>query len=489
VFDKLLLRAGVDNYVRLDSLGRNRWGDYSATTIDPADPAIIWTNQEFVDGTNRWATQVTELILPQPDEARWADPMDGVFDDPTMWLTAHGGAPLPADQLVFSRATDPGGSFNVVLPPPTPGVTYVHPTASFRQGNVRLDLGGNQLDILLHLEVGPYYGSPQATIANGAITSTIGAIAPRPTSEGSLTLDNAQWNVTDVAVGSASTGTPGYPGEFGGTGTLTIDNNSQLTVGNTLKIWQRGTVNLSDGVLTAATIDSNFGPLNFNFTGGELHVDTFAGELVNDGGTLAPGTSIGMTNVLLSYTQRAGSSLEIEIQGTGPADFDQLKVGGPAQFGGELDVHLAAGYVPNLSDTFQIVTASLIPVSGYAFLLTNSTLPSVSQLLDLHLFYEPTALTLAVVPAQAGDYNADGVVNAADYTVWRNSQGQNGIGLAADGNFDQLVNLGDYFVWRANFGMVAPGAGSGENVPEPNALVSFFVLALVAFVSGRHLRT
>ncbi|MEX2172376.1 MAG: hypothetical protein WD851_23855 [Pirellulales bacterium] len=471
----LLLRAGVDNYVKLDSMNRNRWGDYSATTVDPADPSIFWTNQEFVDGTNRWATQVTELILPQPDEARWADPVSGMFDDPTMWL--NGGVPLPTDQLVFSRAMDPGPG----PPPITVSLPqdYVHPLVSFRQGDVVLDLGGNQLDVLLHLEVGPYFGHPQATVANGTINSVIGAIAPRPTSEGHLTLDNAQWNVSDVTIGSASTGTAGYPGEFGGTGSLTIDNNSQLTVGNTLKLWQLGTVNLVGGALTAATIDSNFGPRNFNFTGGTLHVDTFAGELVNDGGTLAPGTSIGTTNVLLSYTQRAGSTLEIEIGGTTPADFDRLIVGGPAFFGGELDVHLAAGYLPNLSDTFQIVTASLIPVQGYAFLLANSTLPSVSQLLDFHLFYEPTALTLGIVPALTGDYNADGVVNAADYTVWRNTQNQTGIGLAADANLDRVVNLVDYLAWRQNFGKVAPGAGTGENVPEPASVILITLCALM----------
>ena len=33
-----------------------------------------------------------------------------------------------------------------------------------------------------------------------------------------------------------------------------------------------------------------------------------------------------------------------------------------------------------------------------------------------------------------GDYNANGVVDAADYTVWRDSLGQTGMGLAADGD-------------------------------------------------------
>ena len=191
--------------------------------------------------------------------------------------------------------------------------------------------------------------------------------------------------------------------------------------------------------------------------------------------------------MLLSYTQLANSTLEIEIGDTTPTDFDRLIVGGPAQFGGELDVNLAAGYLPNLSDTFQIVTASLIPVQGYAFLLANSTLPSISQLLDFHLFYDPTVLTLAVVPSLSGDYNADGVVNAADYTVWRNTQNQTGIALAADANFDRVVNFVDYLLWRANFGMVAPGAGGGADVPEPSALVMFLVaLTVICIRSGRN---
>lgn len=36
----LLLRAGSGNY------GQDRWGDYSATTLDPADDLSFWTVQE-----------------------------------------------------------------------------------------------------------------------------------------------------------------------------------------------------------------------------------------------------------------------------------------------------------------------------------------------------------------------------------------------------------------------------------------------------------
>ena len=52
-----------------------------------------------------------------------------------------------------------------------------------------------------------------------------------------------------------------------------------------------------------------------------------------------------------------------------------------------------------------------------------------------------------------GDYNGDGIVDARDYVVWRNSVGQTVTFFdAADGNGDGTINAGDYSVWRANFG-------------------------------------
>jgi hypothetical protein len=463
----LLLRAGVDNFVRFDTNvpPRNRWGDYSATTVDPADPSVIWTNQEFVDGANRWATQVTELILSRPDEARWAEPMDGAFDDPTMWL--GGSAPLPSDQLIFSRPADPGsGPITIVAPPPA-SRAYVFPTASFRQGNVRLDLGGNRLDLLLHLEVGPYYASPQATVANGVLTSVIGAVAPRPTSEGSLTLDNVQWNVADVAVGSASAGTPGYPGDFGGTGVLTIDNNSQLNVGNTLKIWQRGTVNLSDGVLNAATIDSNFGVRNFNFSGGTLHVDKFFGELENMGGTLAPGASLGTTEIALAYFQRAGGTLAIEIGGTSPADHDRL-ITGLAHLDGLLDVSLLGGFMPSVGDAFDILDFG--GVIGSFATMTLPTLPG-GRRWDLSKLY--VTGELSVLPPYDADFDEDGDVDGNDLANWKAGFGASGAATThmqgnADGDLD--VDGVDFLTWQRQLGSVASVAVSAA-APEPTGVV------------------
>ncbi|MEX2091444.1 MAG: DUF1559 domain-containing protein, partial [Pirellulales bacterium] len=57
-------------------------------------------------------------------------------------------------------------------------------------------------------------------------------------------------------------------------------------------------------------------------------------------------------------------------------------------------------------------------------------------------------------PNLAGDYSLDGVVDAADYTVWRDSLGATGVARysGADGDGDGKITQNDHLVWRTNFG-------------------------------------
>jgi len=69
-----------------------------------------------------------------------------------------------------------------------------------------------------------------------------------------------------------------------------------------------------------------------------------------------------------------------------------------------------------------------------------------------------------------GDYNDDGVVNASDYALWRESLGQTGAGLTADSDRNEVIDVGDYTAWRANFSamevtMQTPAATA--TAPEP----------------------
>ncbi len=70
--DPIVVKAGVDDYQRL--AGSNRWGDYSATVLDPSDPTAktFWTFQEFVSADDTWSVQITEVIVPEPGTASLA---------------------------------------------------------------------------------------------------------------------------------------------------------------------------------------------------------------------------------------------------------------------------------------------------------------------------------------------------------------------------------------------------------------------------------
>ncbi|MEG3437465.1 hypothetical protein V0288_10075 [Pannus brasiliensis CCIBt3594] len=63
-----ILRQGTASYQVLDTSGRNRWGDYSATVLDPSDPtgSTFWTFQEIATGSTQWSVQITELQLSTP---------------------------------------------------------------------------------------------------------------------------------------------------------------------------------------------------------------------------------------------------------------------------------------------------------------------------------------------------------------------------------------------------------------------------------------
>ncbi|QDU53898.1 GDSL-type esterase/lipase family protein [Aeoliella mucimassa] len=73
----------------------------------------------------------------------------------------------------------------------------------------------------------------------------------------------------------------------------------------------------------------------------------------------------------------------------------------------------------------------------------------------------------------AGDYNGDGQVNLADYTVWRDLLGASvAPGTAADGNRNGVIDSGDYLAWKACFRRQPSRTGRRtpatiDSVPEP----------------------
>lgn len=90
-------------------------------------------------------------------------------------------------------------------------------------------------------------------------------------------------------------------------------------------------------------------------------------------------------------------------------------------------------------------------------------------------------------PPLRGDYNDDGAVNAADYTVWRDSLNQAvAVGSGADGDGNGLVNGDDFTVWKdAYTGALPPPAIL--TVPSPAGLCScgYTAAAMMLFLRRR----
>jgi hypothetical protein len=81
-----------------------------------------------------------------------------------------------------------------------------------------------------------------------------------------------------------------------------------------------------------------------------------------------------------------------------------------------------------------------------------------------------------------GDYNRNDLVDAADYTVWRDSRGLTAIDLVADGDGSGSVDGFDYKLWQANFGQqFNSGGGASSSVPEPSAMIQA-IIAMVALL-------
>ncbi len=59
------IQAGLDSYVRLDSQGRNRWGDYNTAVVDPVDNSF-WVFGEVADRDNQWQTVLARLAFAFP---------------------------------------------------------------------------------------------------------------------------------------------------------------------------------------------------------------------------------------------------------------------------------------------------------------------------------------------------------------------------------------------------------------------------------------
>jgi fibronectin-binding autotransporter adhesin len=330
-------------------------------------------------------------------------------------------------------------------------------------------------------------GAGALTIADGGtVSSKTGALGQFAGSSGMVTVtgDGSNWTLTGpLSVGGDKLARGGSAS--GGTGELDIQSGASVNVSQDTILFRNGIVRLEGGALKTAAISFQGGG-QFDWPGGTLHVGMFNGDLLNQGGTLSPGISPGKTTIVGNYTQQVGGKLQIQLGGlTAGNSYDLLSITGSAQLGGQLQLMLTGDFVPSAESVFTVFSS----VGGIAGALSNISTEARLETVDgigsflVHYGAGSTFNQDQIILSSfklTGDYNGNGIVDAADYTIWRDSLGQTGAGLAADGNGNKLIDAGDYTVWKTNFGNHA-GSGSGADanaaVPEPASLVLMMLAA------------
>ena len=167
-------------------------------------------------------------------------------------------------------------------------------------------------------------------------------------------------------------------------------------------------------------------------------------------GTYSPGLSPTIATVG-SITLAPASTLLMEVGGTtAGGSFDEIQASGTLSLGGTLVVSLINSFNPAAGNSFDILdwgTLSGTFSSIQLPMLAGGLQWNTSQL------YTSGVLSINVVGIP-GDFNHNGVVDAADYVVWRKGLGT-------------IYTQSDYDMWRAHFGQTA---GSGAALPSAEPL-------------------
>lgn len=260
---------------------------------------------------------------------------------------------------------------------------------------------------------------------------------------------------------------------------------------------ENGTIRFFEPLANDGVISSSHG--NNNLHGDVINqgyivvagdsVATFYDPFVDNGGTLdvLPGsTALFLADMM--FQSMSALQLSVGMDENMMDDSSQLSVAGELTLGGDLTVDLSDNYTPELGQSFTLLSAA----GGVNGTFDNAVLPDIPGNLEFGLLYDATSVRLEVrieslSVGLAGDYNDNGEVDAADYTVWRDAM--EGGGTLLNDLTPATVDEDDFLYWRAHFGETAPlGSGAGSAaVPEPTSLTLFCLAALL--LCGAHRST
>lgn len=303
--------------------------------------------------------------------------------------------------------------------------------------------------------------------------------------------DGALKNIANFPTLSAGTTTGNGRLVKNGTGGITFNGVNDIT----------GSVTLNNGAITVSASGSLCGDIaDITITGGILTLNNAAETVENFGGT---GGSVVLNGTILTTdpttaATAANTTYAGTISGTGglvkqntiAGIAKTLSLTGVNTYSGGTTV--TSGRVNSNSDSGTGSAASAVTVNdtgvlgGYGHVLGAVTVNSGGQLTagvglangnnlsadnTVHVL-SGGALNLMVgapTSAPSGDYNNNGVVDGADYVVWRNASST---AVLPNDVTPGTVNASDYTVFRSNFGSTTVATPQADvlNVTTANAL-------------------
>ncbi len=247
-------------------------------------------------------------------------------------------------------------------------------------------------------------------------------------------LHGANLSAARFTSGNAS-GTQTYSNVISGTGRFrrsVAGGTTTLTAANTYS----GGTEVEAGSLLVSGASATLGAGNVTITGGDLTISSGVSNAIADTATLS----------LLGGGTPGIADIGFLSLGTG------------------INEHVAALLLNNVAQA-------------------NGTYGSTasSAMFKFNEFFSGAGIVSVGPAGVPGDYNGNGVVDAADYVLWRN-----GGPLQNEVDTPGTVNAADYTEWRARFGNTSGSGsslGSTSTVPEPGA-IAMLVFAIGSLLVG-----
>lgn len=325
------------------------------------------------------AAQWTALMAQRPDAngnalftraANWDTDKDGM---PDAWEIAHGLSPTSASGANGNNGMAQNDGYTNLE-------AYINALGAFPASNVLVF--GNANGSGRFAEIGNWGNIWEPSRFDAAQVNT-----------GTATVDvvGQHARILSIAANSGNTATLAVTGGWidvretlsvgpGGTGTVTHSNGlvragTSVVIGGTNNA---GTYNFTGGTLATPLLTKGTKGGAFNFTGGTLHADRITFDVVNNGGTIAPGSDallqalaaasmpdinnaleqilpyVGSTRVNGNLTLQSGT---VQIDLASATSFDTIVVDNTLTLGGNLAIVLVNGYVPTAGDRWPVFSA------------------------------------------------------------------------------------------------------------------------------------